>query len=149
MASPWNSVDLAKTIHTLSAIESCFHDARILYERGVQQSAELVLLGLTFIQPLSPMAKDLAGNLIAMFLSGHPSSSFLLRKLWSMSPSLTVSGMAYFYSKDSTSLPMILDVAQDLKALTRMLSESRSFYFTIDLAVLGIIFYSYLISYFI
>jgi len=50
-----------------------------------------------------------------LFLSGHPSSPFVLSRLWQVNSNLSISSLQQMYSKDPSSLSRILDVAQEMK----------------------------------
>ncbi|KAJ3332113.1 hypothetical protein HDU76_001257 [Blyttiomyces sp. JEL0837] len=133
---PWNSLDLIETLVSISESE-LYEDVKVFLEFSSQQSPELMLLGLSQIGGTwSTLHKELASNLVMMFLTGHPSSSFVLPLLWQFSQQLVIAGLIHMYSKDPTCLSRILDVAQEMKALSQIL-EAKPFSFAIDLAALA------------
>ncbi|KAJ3415017.1 hypothetical protein HDV05_005662 [Chytridiales sp. JEL 0842] len=133
---PWNSLELIDSLLRLS--ESEVHDeVKAFLELASQQSPELLLLGLSQLPvPWNPLHKELASNLVVMFLAGHPSSNFVIPLLWQIAQPLTIAGLVHIYTKDPSSLSRILDVAQEMKALTQIL-EAKPYAFSIDLAALA------------
>ncbi|KAJ1537025.1 hypothetical protein HK096_005081 [Nowakowskiella sp. JEL0078] len=133
---PWNSLDVLDTLIFLSEGE-VQEEARALLEFASQHAPEVVALGLSQMkEPWSQAHKDLSNSVITMFMLGHPSSSFVLPRIWQNTPKLTVKVLLAMYNKDPTSLSRILDISQDLKALTQIL-ESKPYSFSIDLAALA------------
>ncbi|KAI9365956.1 CCR4-Not complex component, Not1-domain-containing protein [Zopfochytrium polystomum] len=134
---PWNSLDLIETLLLLEAVPDITEDVRTLLELATQQFPELMVLGLAQLTiPWTSLHKELASNLVILFLVGHPSSSFVLPLLWQISQQLCLAGLVHLYSKDPSSLSRILDVAQEMKALSQIL-ETKAYPFSIDLAALA------------
>ncbi|XP_042300365.1 CCR4-NOT transcription complex subunit 1-like [Sceloporus undulatus] len=89
---------------------------------------------------------ELISTLMPIFLGNHPNSAIILHYAWhgqGQSPSirqLIMHAMAEWYMRgeqyDQAKLSRILDVAQDLKALS-MLLNGTPFAFVIDLAALA------------
>ncbi|KAJ3055880.1 hypothetical protein HK097_008877 [Rhizophlyctis rosea] len=132
----WNSLDLIETLILLSE-GPLYEDVKAVFENASQQAPELLLLGLAQLTiPWNPLMKELAPNLVMLFLGGHQNSNFVLPKLWQLSQPLAISGLLHLYSRDPSSLSRILDVAQEMKALSQIL-ETKPFSFAIDLAALA------------
>jgi CCR4-NOT transcription complex subunit 1 len=136
--SCWNSLDLIELLVEYSAnaknqSESC----RPLIELGLDQAPDLFLLAFAqFNMPWSALVKDLAPKLVISMITGHVHSQIVLPRVWELNPLIILSGFILMYLADNSSLSRILDVAQDLKALTKVL-ESKHFGFAIDLAALS------------
>lgn len=103
----------------------------------------LVLVLLNISPPVTVLRQELFNTLIPIFLSNHPNAAIILHNAWhnqiiSIKP-IIMRAMADWYLRgdtDQTRLSRILDVAQDLKALTVLLN-AQSFLFVIDLACLA------------
>ena len=147
---------LLKIIFTLHVFYFC---QLILIRLNYQQVAELLafprsncpdvlVLGLLQINPpITLLRQELLGKLFKVFLAPHPNSGVILAHAWhsqsiQIKPILMLS-MADWYLKagqegdnEHSRLSRILDVAQDLKALSMMLN-GQPFPFVIDLAILA------------
>ena len=108
----------------------------------------MLVLGLLQINPpITLLRQELLGKLFKVFLAAHPNSGVILAHAWhsqsiQIKPILMLS-MADWYLKagqegdnEHSRLSRILDVAQDLKALSMMLN-GQPFPFVIDLAILA------------
>jgi CCR4-NOT transcription complex subunit 1 len=113
-----------------------------------QNCPDVLVLGLLQINPpITVLRQELLGKIFKVFLAAHPNSGVILAHAWhsqsiQIKPILMLS-MADWYLKaaaegdsEHSRLSRILDVAQDLKALSLMLS-GQPFTFVIDLAVLA------------
>ncbi|KAJ3063752.1 hypothetical protein HDU98_000453, partial [Podochytrium sp. JEL0797] len=135
---PWNSLDLIETLLILGETVEGAEDVKVLLEFAMQSSPELLLIGLAQIPaPWTPLHKEVASTLVIMFLAGNQNSSFVIPLLWQVSPSLVLAGLAHIYSKDPSQIARILDIVQEIKALSQILETSKQSYFTLDLAVLA------------
>ncbi|KAJ3129357.1 CCR4-NOT transcription complex subunit 1, partial [Irineochytrium annulatum] len=133
---PWNSIDLIEAMLALAETD-IYSDVKTFLEFSSQQSPELLLLGLSQLSTQwTTVQKELASNLVMMFLIGHPSSSFVLPILWQLNQQLPLAGLVHMYAKDQSTLSRILDIAQDMKALSQIL-EAKPYAFSIDLAALA------------
>ncbi|KYO27502.1 CCR4-NOT transcription complex subunit 1 isoform B [Alligator mississippiensis] len=114
----WKSLDLIESLLRLAEINTSWHTLR----------------------------HELISTLMPIFLGNHPNSAIILHYAWhgqGQSPSirqLIMHAMAEWYMRgeqyDQAKLSRILDVAQDLKALS-MLLNGTPFAFVIDLAALA------------
>jgi CCR4-NOT transcription complex subunit 1 len=138
LQSCWNSLDLIELLIEYSAIvQSPAESCSDLIELGLEQAPDLLLLALSMLNASwSDLVKDLAPKLVIAMISGHIHSQIILPKVWEMNPSIVIAGFVLMYRNDNTSLSRILDVSQDLKALTRVL-EAKPYAFAIDLAALA------------
>ena len=113
-----------------------------------QTCPDVLVLGLLQINPpITLLRQELLGKLFKVFLAAHPNSGVILAHAWhsqsiQIKPILMLS-MADWYLKagpegdnEHSRLSRILDVAQDLKALSMMLN-GQPFPFVIDLAILA------------
>ena len=98
--------------------------------------------------PITPFRTELLATNLQLFLANHPNSSVVLTHAWHSSTfnlkPIVIHSMAEWYSKalpegdsEHARLSRILDIAQDLKALSVLLGAKAVFYFVIDLAVLA------------
>lgn len=117
-----------------------------LFKTPIQHCPDLLFMALLQINPpLTVIRQELFSTLIPIFLGNHPNSATILHHGWNsanLNPSLKhiiMHAMSEWYLRgenDQTRLTRILDVAQDLKALSNLLNV-RSFLFIIDLACLA------------
>ncbi|KAI9595324.1 CCR4-Not complex component, Not1-domain-containing protein [Syncephalis fuscata] len=133
----WNSIALFETLTSFHDTEMA-GDLRSLLEKMAKMSAELVFLGLLQVdrEKWSELHQEMLSKLLFLFLTGHPNASLILSRLWTLNGDLLISGLLEMYKKDANSLSRILDIAQDLKLITTLLSV-ESFGFAIDLAALA------------
>ncbi|XP_077542745.1 CCR4-NOT transcription complex subunit 1 isoform X6 [Haemaphysalis longicornis] len=143
----WKSLDLIETLLNLSEkvqYTSHIHD---IFKYPVQHCPDLLMLGiLQTAGPVQGFRQELLTNLVFVFLSNHPNSAIVLQAAWNVQSHanairpLIMHAMADWYMRGGESeqgrLSRILDVAQDLKALSVLLS-SNSFPLVIDLACLA------------
>uniref|UniRef100_T1DC70 CCR4-NOT transcription complex subunit 1 n=1 Tax=Cupiennius salei TaxID=6928 RepID=T1DC70_CUPSA len=141
--SNWKSLDLIETLLYLSET-SCFKDE--VFKFPLSHCPDLLILGLIqSTKTINILHKELLSTLIPVFLGNHPNSAMVLHLVWHsqhhQAPvrNIVMHAMADWYMRgdcDQTRLSRILDVAQDLKALS-MLLNLTPFMFVIDLACLA------------
>ncbi|XP_041987025.1 CCR4-NOT transcription complex subunit 1 [Aricia agestis] len=110
----------------------------------LQHCPDILLLALLQINPpITVFRQELLTTLIPIFLGNHPNSGIILQHAWhTQNPNIKpiiMHAMADWYIRgecDQSKLSRILDVAQDLKALSLLLNV-QSFPFVIDLACLA------------
>ncbi|CAB3987607.1 CCR4-NOT transcription complex subunit 1 isoform X5 [Paramuricea clavata] len=140
----WQSLSL---VETLLRLAECGHyeTVKALFDFPIKNCPDVLVLALLQTNPTWQTLKyDLASILIPIFLANHPNSLCVLHHVWhgqgQSSPSirhLVIQAMADWYMNgDAGDLSRILDVAQDLKALSILLNGS-TFSFVIDLAALA------------
>lgn len=141
----WKSLNLSETLLRLA--EAGHYDTvKSLFNFPLKHCPDVLLLALLQINPLwLSLRNELVSQLIPVFLANHPNSGSVLHYVWhgqGQSASirqLVMQAMAEWYVKgdmDQGRLSRILDVAQDLKALSMLLNGSP-FVFVIDLAALA------------
>jgi len=143
----WRSLDLIETLlyladngHSMQVVE--------LMAFPRQTCPDVLVLGLLQINPpITLLRQEHLQKLFKVFLAPHPNSGVILAHAWhsqsiQIKPILMLS-MADWYLKaaqegdnEHSRLSRILDVAQDLKALSLMLN-GQPFPFVIDLAILA------------
>lgn len=145
----WKSRDLTECLLRLSEAGH-YAAASELFTFPVQHCPDLLLLALLQAQGssssgnLSTLQSELLSGLVPVFLGNHPNAALVLQAAWHASASaavrtLVMHAMAKWYMRgegDQSRLSRILDVAQDLKALS-MLLNATPFAFVIDLACLA------------
>ncbi|XP_045510260.1 CCR4-NOT transcription complex subunit 1 isoform X1 [Colias croceus] len=115
-----------------------------LFKFPLQHCPDILLLALLQISPpITVFRQELLTTLIPIFLGNHPNSGIILQHAWhTQNPNIKpiiMHAMADWYMRgdcDQSKLSRILDVAQDLKALSLLLNV-QSFPFIIDLACLA------------
>ncbi|CAG0883626.1 unnamed protein product [Darwinula stevensoni] len=140
----WKSLDLMEALLYISDAGS-YTQAQELFKFPIQHCPDVLVLGLLQISPpITRLRQDLLTNLIPVFLGNHPNSAIVLHHAWNCQQQPAVKpiimhAMAEWYLRgdgDQQRLSRILDVAQDLKALSVLLNV-QSYPFVIDLACLA------------
>ncbi|XP_063227280.1 CCR4-NOT transcription complex subunit 1 isoform X2 [Bacillus rossius redtenbacheri] len=142
-AGVWRSLDLLETLLWLA--ERGLHaPVQELLKLPAQQCPDVLVLALLHAgPPVTALRNELLSGLVPVFLANHPNSAVILHHAWhfqdmNIKP-IVMHSMAEWYIRnenDQSRLSRILDVAQDLKALT-MLLNVQSYPFVIDLACLA------------
>lgn len=143
--SNWKSLGLIETLLHLSDVSQC-GPVQELFKFPVQHCPDILVLGLLQISgSLNLLRQELLSNLIPVFLGNHSNSAIVLHYAWhaqvhaaKVRP-IIMHAMAEWYLRgdcDQARLSRILDVAQDLKALSVLLN-GNPFSFVIDLACLA------------
>ncbi|KAJ8667643.1 hypothetical protein QAD02_009306 [Eretmocerus hayati] len=114
-----------------------------IFKWPMQHCPDLLVLALLQINPpITLLRQELLSTLLPIFLGNHPNSAVILHHAWHSNvkiKSIMMHSMAEWYlrgDQDQTRLSRILDIAQDLKALSALLN-AQSFPFVIDLACLA------------
>lgn len=140
----WKCIGLLEALLNLMENAGLHGQVQELLKEPVQQCPDVLVLGLLqSTQPMTKLRQELLGTLVPVFLGNHPNSTIILHHAWH-NPSplvkpLVMHAMAEWYMRaehDQTRLSRILDLAQDLKALSLLLNVQR-FPFIIDLACLA------------
>lgn len=140
----WKCLGLLETLLSLLENGGLYSQVQELLKEPVQHCPDVLVLGLLQLtQPMTKLRQELLSSLIPVFLGNHPNSAIILHHAWhAQSPlvkPLVMHAMAEWYMRaehDQTRLSRILDVAQDLKALSMLLNVQR-FPFVIDLSCLA------------
>ncbi|XP_072169675.1 CCR4-NOT transcription complex subunit 1-like [Diadema setosum] len=141
----WKSLDLVEVLLKLSETGK-YEQVKNLFSFPIKHCPDMLLLALLQVQPpMTPLRLELIAVLMPIFLGNHPNSGIVLHYAWhgqGQSPTIrqiVMHSMADWYMRgdsDQTRLSRILDVAQDLKALSLLLNATP-FLFVIDLACLA------------
>ncbi|XP_059164399.1 CCR4-NOT transcription complex subunit 1-like isoform X2 [Physella acuta] len=145
----WKCLSLVETLLRLS---DGGHHAQVvdLFKAPMNKCPDILVLALLQITPqpatVNRLKTDLIANLMPIFLGQHSNSAVILHYAWhhqghsSTIRTLIMHSMAEWYMRgephDQVRLSRILDVAQDLKALS-MLLNATPYAFVIDLACLA------------
>jgi CCR4-NOT transcription complex subunit 1 len=140
----WKCLGLLETLLNLLENGGLYSQVQELLKEPVQHCPDVLVLGLLQLtQPMTKLRQELLSSLIPVFLGNHPNSAIILHHVWhAQSPlvkPLVMHAMAEWYMRaehDQARLSRILDVAQDLKALSMLLNVQR-FPFVIDLSCLA------------
>ncbi|XP_043661469.1 CCR4-NOT transcription complex subunit 1 isoform X3 [Drosophila teissieri] len=142
--SAWKSLHLVEVLLSI-ADKGYYTQVHELFKFPAQNCPDVLFLALLNTSPpMTPLRQDLFNQLIPTFLGNHPNSNVILASAWSSNNfqlrSNIMNAMSEWYLRgnefDQVKLSRILDLAQDLKALSALLN-ARSFLFIIDLACLA------------
>ncbi|KAJ8915845.1 hypothetical protein NQ315_004658 [Exocentrus adspersus] len=142
----WRSLNLAELLLNLSEC-GLYNHVQELFKIPIHSCPDVLVLALLQISgPVTLLRQELLTTLIPIFLGNHPNSAIILHHAWhtqniNIKP-IIMHAMAEWYVRgdcDQTRLSRILDVAQDLKALSMLLNaqSAQSYPFIIDLACLA------------
>ncbi|XP_061215358.1 CCR4-NOT transcription complex subunit 1 [Neopsephotus bourkii] len=142
----WKSLDLIESLLRLAEVGQ-YEQVKQLFSFPIKHCPDMLVLALLQINTSwHTLRHELISTLMPVFLGNHPNSAIILHYAWhgqGQSPSirqLIMHAMAEWYMRgeqyDQAKLSRILDVAQDLKALS-MLLNGTPFAFVIDLAALA------------
>ncbi|XP_064641680.1 CCR4-NOT transcription complex subunit 1-like isoform X3 [Lineus longissimus] len=144
----WKSLDLVETLLRLSEAGH-YQLVSELFKFPIQHCPDMLVLALLQIAPQpnwNTLKHELISTLMPTFLGNHQNSAIVLHYAWHCQGqsttirTLIMHSMAEWYMRgdhhDQVRLSRILDVAQDLKALS-MLLNATPFAFVIDLACLA------------
>jgi CCR4-NOT transcription complex subunit 1 len=142
----WRSLNLVELLLHMSE-SGLFAYVQELFKYPIHNCPDVLVLALLQISgPVTLLRQELLSSLIPIFLLNHPNSAIILHHAWHTTniniKSIIMHAMAEWYVRsdcDQTRLSRILDVAQDLKALSMLLNaqNSQSYPFIIDLACLA------------
>ncbi|XP_076286498.1 CCR4-NOT transcription complex subunit 1 isoform X4 [Lasioglossum baleicum] len=151
-AAPESDSKEAQTWRSLNVVELLLHMAerglyvsvQEIFKWPIQHCPDVLVLALLQINaPITILRQELLSTLMPIFLGNHPNSAVILHHAWHGNAvkikSIIMHAMAEWYIRgdhDQTRLSRILDVAQDLKALSHLLT-AQSYPFVIDLACLA------------
>lgn len=139
----WRSLNLVEILLHISEV-GIYAPVQDLFKIPIQHCPDVLVLALLQIAPsVTVLRQELLSTLMPIFLGNHPNSAIILHHAWhcqtiNIKP-VIMHAMSEWYTRgdhDQTRLSRILDVAQDLKALS-MLLNAQTFSFIIDLACLA------------
>lgn len=141
----WKSLHLVDVLLYI-AENNLYSPVLDLFKFPIQHCPDVLFMALLQINPpVTVLRQELFTTLIPIFLGNHPNSGPILHHAWTSNnfnqplKHIIMHAMSEWYIRgdyDQTKLSRILDVAQDLKALSNLLNH-RSFMFVIDLACLA------------
>lgn len=146
--SAWKNVHLVENLLFISE-NGCYSQVLEILKFPLQTCPDILFMALLHSNgPLTRLRQELFTSLVPIFLSNHPNSGPILHHAWNSSTfgatlkNIIMLSMNEWYIRsdsDQSRLSRILDVAQDLKALSNLLNsrDSRFFMFVIDLACLA------------
>ncbi len=146
--APWKSIDLISTLLDL-AEAGHIHSVKEMFAVPQKNCPDLLTLGLIQNpqQVTTNLRTELLVNTIQTILASHPNSTVVLTRVWTTTTMncqmIVMHSMGEWYSKaanemdsEHNRLSRILDLAQDLKALSYLL-QAKPVPFVIDLAVMA------------
>ena len=143
----WRSLNLLELLLNMSEL-GVYTSCMELIKFPVMHCPDLLLLGLLQLTNIwNKLKQEVLTVLIPIFLGNHPNSAVILQYAWNQTHNthlirtLVMSSMVEWYSKaqdaeQNIRLARILDVSQDLKALSILLG-GQPMIFNIDLACLA------------
>ncbi len=143
----WKSLEL---LDTLLALADAGHSHAVteMFQVPKTHCPDVLTLGLIQINPpLTNFRTEVLAQMLQVFLGNHPNSAVILQYAWHSNTlnlkAVVIHAMGEWYMKaqaegepETARLSRILDVAQDLKALSVLLN-SKAVPFVIDLAVMA------------
>lgn len=137
--STWNARELIDTLIGLAELDNANVQASItaLLEKGMTSNAVLVLIALyQKPQPWSQIHQELVKKLFAMFLVGHAHHQIAFKRLSEIDLGTLLDYLRASYNDSAMNISRILDVAQEVRIVDRLL-ESHPFFFAMDFAALA------------
>ncbi|CAI5954737.1 unnamed protein product, partial [Closterium sp. NIES-65] len=135
----WVSLDL---LEALCRIGETGRKAEVVEVLGypIKHCPEVLIVGLAQVKTPGGgvIQREVLGALVPLYLANNPNSSIVLHALWGVpgGKDVVMQAMVGVHASDPTSIARLLDVCQDLKALSVVL-ESTPFSFSLDLASLA------------
>ncbi|CAI5975139.1 unnamed protein product [Closterium sp. NIES-65] len=135
----WVSLDL---LEALCRIGETGRKAEVVEVLGypIKHCPEVLIVGLAQVKTPGGgvIQREVLGALVPLYLANNPNSSIVLHALWGVpgGKDVVMQAMVGMHASDPTSIARLLDVCQDLKALSVVL-ESTPFSFSLDLASLA------------
>lgn len=141
----WKSVHLVEVLLYI-AEKGYYPQVLELFKVPMQHCPDILFMALLQLSPpMNVLLQEIFQTLMPIFLGNHPNSGTILHHAWNSTKfnhslrHIIMHSMSDWYLRgdnDQSRLTRILDVAQDLKALSSLLNV-RSFQFVIDLACLA------------
>lgn len=141
----WKSIHLVEALLTI-AEQGFYTQVLEHFKTPLQHCPDILFMALLQAQqPMTVLRQELFTSLVPIFLGNHPNSGTILHHAWNSSNfnpqirHIIMHSMSEWYIRgdyDQSKLSRILEVSQELKALSNLLN-ARSFMFVIDLACLA------------
>lgn len=133
--SCWLCLDLYSTLAALAA-SGYEEDVRGILEHPLKVCPEVFLLGAATVEgDWGPLQADVDA-LCSSYLQTNSNSGVVLKRLWPQNRDLVLKCMVNMQSKEPTSVARLLDVCQELRALSEVL-EATAAPFCLELAALA------------
>lgn len=133
--SCWLCLDLYTTLAALAA-SGYEKDVRSILEHPLKVCPELFVTGAATVEGgWGPLQSDVDA-LVGTYLQANPNSSVVLRHIWPLNTDMVLRCMAQLQRNDPTSVSRLLDVCQELRALSSVL-EATPAPFCLELAALA------------
>lgn len=95
---------------------------RQILEVPLKTCPEIALLGVASVKGgWGPLQTELCEAPATTYIAPHPNSSLVLTRLWPLNKDIVMRAMVVLHSKDASTIARVLDVCQELKALTDVL----------------------------
>lgn len=135
--SAWLSLELLETLGRLAECAGLQSNVHAVLDHPMKHCPEVLLAGLAACRPeVGQLRTDICSVLLPGYVASHPNSVVVLQRVWPLHREGILVAMADLYAKDPTAMSRILDVCQELKALTEVLG-SMPFPFALELAALA------------
>lgn len=134
----WVSLDLISTLCQL-ADAGHFAAVRQMLDTPIKACPEVLLLSVAAVRQdanWSLLERTVWSSLAPVYLSNNPNSGVVLHQLWDKHPVALTQAMVEWYVQDASHISRILDVCQELKALTQVLDATPAS-FACELAALA------------
>ena len=123
----WLSLDLLEMLGRLAeaGLKPSVH---ALLEHPLKHCPEVLLAGLAGCRPdvTGALRSEVSNALMPSYVANNPNSMVVLHRVWPLNREAVLSAMAELFSQDPTSMSRVLDVCQELKALTEVRATPRT-----------------------
>ena len=134
--SCWLCLDLYSTLAALAA-SGFEQEVKAILDHPLKACPEVFLLGAAAVSGgWGSLQADVIETLGTSYLQANPNSGVVLRRLWPLNQNLVLRCMIALQAQESTSVARLLDVCQELRALTQVL-EATPAPFCLELAALA------------
>lgn len=137
----WTSPELVERLIALADI-GLFEEVRTLFEQPLEQLPEYLLLTITkcqFATGCHALLDELLTSLMTTFLSTHPNSLPVLKKLWDFNKDLLIRGVCELCNHKNKEMNMskVLDLSPEIKDSLIKIVYCQNYDFAVNLGVLA------------
>lgn len=140
----WACLDLLELLIELSDSEF-YVEIRQLFEYPIQKCPDILIVGLTQIQPSNggAMLDEIFSQLFPNYLTNHANSIQILEQIWKTNSELLISAICELYKrenkKENTSLNLsrVLDITQSIQDSLLPLANWNDYQFSVSLGILA------------
>ncbi len=135
-ATPEDSVSPYSRVSVLERMVDL--DIRASLTMALSSKPDLVLLCLACAKPENNthIQQQLIVSLVSSLIAKFPASAKTIRQMWKFAPALIAGGLLAMWRKDTSSAPLVLDIALDNSAVQEILGPPMPFEFAFDIALL-------------